>query len=75
MITETDSLSSVDYGDYYGIIPNFIWDNYLSLSEVEGVSQITDPFTYDSCNNKHFLTVEEIKDKVEHIVKPYLREK
>lgn len=74
MITETDSLSSVDYGDYYGIIPDFIWDNYLTLSKVEGVSRIIDPFTYDSCNNKHFLTVEEIKDKVEHIVKPYLRE-
>ena len=75
MITETDSLLTVDYGNYYGIVPDFIWDNYLSLSKVEGISKISKPFTYDSCNNEHFLTVAELKDKIEHIVKPYLIEK
>jgi UDP-N-acetylglucosamine 4,6-dehydratase (inverting) len=75
MITETDSLLTVDYGDYYGIIPDFIWDDYLSLSNVEGVSKILEPFTYDSYNNQRYLSIDELKDLIERVVEPYLRDK
>jgi FlaA1/EpsC-like NDP-sugar epimerase len=75
MITETDSLLTVDYGDYYGIIPDFIWGDYLSLSNVEGVSKILEPFTYDSYNNQHYLSIDELKDLIERVVEPYLRDK
>ena len=75
MITETDSLLTVDYGDYYGIIPDFIWGDYLSLSNVEGVSKILEPFTYDSYNNQNYLSIDELKDLIESVVEPYLRDK
>jgi len=75
MITETDSLLTVDYGDYYGIIPDFIWDDYLSLSNIEGVSKILEPFTYDSYNNQHYLSIDELKDLIGRVVEPYLRDK
>ena len=75
MITETDSLLTVDYGDYYGIIPDFIWGDYLSLSNVEGVSKILEPFTCDSYNNQHYLSIDELKDLIERVVEPYLRDK
>ena len=75
MITETDSLLTVDYGDYYGIIPDFIWGDYLSLSNVEGVTKILEPFTYDSYNNQRYLSIDELKDLIERVVEPYLSDK
>ena len=65
MITETDSLNTVDLGEYYAILPmlqNFQADVYANNYN----GKLVKPgFTYNSGINNHFLTVSEIQ----HLIK------
>jgi len=68
MITSSDSLSTVDLGRYYAILPSEgeTVANYRS----KGVSMLAVPtgFSYNSGTNPDFLTVEKLRDLIrEHI--------
>ncbi len=67
LITRTDSLSTVEFDDYYVIKPSYRqWDEEefrLTSNSSPGVA--TEPgFHYSSDANKVFLTVEELRDLI-----------
>lgn len=71
MITSSDSLNTVDLGDYYAILPSagtfFDIEEYLS----ETRSQRVEPgFAYNSGTNDHFLTTEELRTLIREHVDP-----
>ena len=57
MITEDDARHTVEYNDYYAILPE-IGINKENYSDGEF---LTDNFSYSSDNNKEWLTVEELQ--------------
>lgn len=68
MITETDSLSTVAFDDYYVILPSTpLWDVESFMAERNGA--MCDPgFRYSSGENDEWLSVERIRQLiVEHV--------
>lgn len=64
MITRTDSLSSIEFEDYFVILPSYHdWDVEEFRTTSNGAAgKACDPgFSYDSGTNDHFLTVEELR--------------
>ena len=67
MITATDSLSTVEFDDYFVILPAYhTWDvEEFRQSSNSSYGQMCEPgFRYDSGTNDYFLSVEEIRDLV-----------
>ncbi len=67
MITSTDALSTVEFDDYYVILPATpLWDieKFKNESGKGGGTLIDHDFAYNSGTNTHFLTVEEIRDLI-----------
>jgi len=65
MITASDSLNTVDLGDYYAILSssgNYSVQDYCAKS---GAKMVAPGFSYDSGTNDHFLTVEELKSLIQ----------
>jgi UDP-N-acetylglucosamine 4,6-dehydratase/5-epimerase len=67
MITATDALNTVEMDDYFVILPsseeNYITDKWIA----KGAKMCEFGFSYDSGNNHHFLTVEELRKLIETI--------
>lgn len=67
MITETDSLSTIEFDDYYAILPSYrIWDDEefrTKSGPVEG-AWCEMGFSYNSGGNDHFLTPAELRDLI-----------
>jgi UDP-N-acetylglucosamine 4,6-dehydratase (inverting) len=64
MITSTDSLSAIEFDDYFVILPSFEqWDveDFKERSGDTPGRRLTPGFSYDSGTNERFLTVEEIR--------------
>jgi UDP-N-acetylglucosamine 4,6-dehydratase len=59
MITTSDSFTTVDYGAYYAILPTSgkLIDQYLQ----SGATKVEAGFSYNSGQNPHFLTVDELR--------------
>ena len=71
MITQTDAMHTVEFDDYFAIIPNtehFLWDkeNFLNESNATKGKYCEDGFSYNSATNEHFLTVHELKKLIEN---------
>ncbi len=69
MITATDSVNTVEFDDYYAILPNsdyLSWDRKRFLKESNGSpgKYCDDGFSYNSGNNNHFLSVNEIRELI-----------
>tara|TARA_Y100000748_G_scaffold304192_1_gene312516 strand:- start:3794 stop:4795 length:1002 start_codon:yes stop_codon:yes gene_type:complete len=71
MITKTDSLNTLEFEDYFVIMPSTqLWDTKKFMKEsnsTEGKHCKLD-FSYDSGSNNDFLSVEKIKNLVENYV-------
>ena len=72
MITTTDALNTVEFDDYYVILPSTpLWDLDKFKAEsgrCEG-RMVDDGFAYNSGTNAHFLTVDELRDLIDnHVV-------
>ncbi len=69
MITATDSLSTIDIGKYYAILPSvsFCWkkEDYLKHYNAHFVEQ---GFYYASDNNKEWDTVESLREKFAKVI-------
>lgn len=67
MITSTDSLTTIEFEDYFVILPSYgTWDREKFRLE-SGDAPGTDcefGFSYDSGTNTDFLTVEELRDLI-----------
>ena len=64
MITESDSLNTLDLGPYYALLPSGsdkVRDAYLA----EGATAVPKGFRYDSGSNEDFLTVPELRALIE----------
>ena len=69
MITETDALNSVEFEKYFVILPSTeLWD--IGKFMKEGNSSVGKMcefgFSYDSCTNKEFLTVNDLKKLIQN---------
>ena len=67
MITETDSLSTVEFDDYFVILPSYhTWDvDQFRQTSNSAPGRMCEPgFRYDSGTNDHFLTVEELRNLI-----------
>ena len=64
MITESDSLNTVDLGKYYAVLPSGsprLREAYIE----EGASEVPKGFRYDSGSNPDFLSVEQLRTLIE----------
>jgi UDP-N-acetylglucosamine 4,6-dehydratase (inverting) len=64
MVTESDAINTIEFKDYYVIVPSIrLWNKTKFINESNGEIgiQCKDGFSYNSGTNKHFLTVEELK--------------
>ncbi|HTU12659.1 MAG TPA: UDP-N-acetylglucosamine 4,6-dehydratase (inverting) [Allosphingosinicella sp.] len=64
MITTTDALSTVEFDDYYVILPSLpLWDvdRFAAESGNGNGRMVADGFAYNSGTNDSFLTVDQIK--------------
>jgi UDP-N-acetylglucosamine 4,6-dehydratase len=70
MITEEDSLTTVDLGKYYAILPqNPIWDKeaFIARSKAKPVSP---GFRYSSGTNDQWETIESLRNKIKEFIDP-----
>lgn len=78
MITETDSLNTIEFDDYYVILPSMV-DDLWSIEKFKNESgkqsgkQCEFGFKYNSGTNEHFLTVEELRGLIDEHVTPSLK--
>jgi hypothetical protein len=65
MITTTDALNTIEFQDYYVILPAALpnWDigKFIKESDTIEGKLISDEFSYNSETNPNFLSVDELK--------------
>ena len=64
MITVTDSLNTIEFKDYFVIMPSMkLWsaENFINESSLEKGTLCKDGFSYNSGSNSDFLSIDEIK--------------
>ena len=71
MITVNDAINTVEFDDYLAITPNsqyLSWDQerFLNESNKSKGKKCEDSFSYNSGTNKHFLTVDELRELIEN---------
>lgn len=69
MITQTDALSTVEFGTYYVILPSTpLWDieKFKNESNSSEGEMCKFGFSYNSGTNKQFLTVDELRELIEN---------
>ena len=67
MITSTDSLSTIEFDDYYVILPSRqMWDveEFIQRSSESPGRRCDYGFEYESGGNPEFLTVEQIRELI-----------
>lgn len=70
MITESDSVNTMDLGRYYAILPPGSHQLSGAYEEQWGGRRVDPGFSYNSRKNDHFLTVREIREVVRTHVDP-----
>jgi FlaA1/EpsC-like NDP-sugar epimerase len=73
MITSADSLTTVDLGKYYAILPITNSYNVESYCDRMNATPVKPGFNYNSGENSQFLTVEEIRELIQTHVDPNFR--
>ncbi len=66
MISKDDSRNTYEYENHYIIYPQFNWWN-LETHFTEGGKPIEDGFEYSSGTNKEWLSVEDLKERLEKL--------
>ena len=70
MITVSDSFNTVDLGKYYAILPPSGQASTTNYIKNHGGTPMERGFSYNSGNNDHFLSVEEIRTLIREHVAP-----
>jgi UDP-N-acetylglucosamine 4,6-dehydratase (inverting) len=68
MITETDSINTIELSDYYVIVPNHLFETYEEtmnkyLNHYQA-TRVEEGFRYSSGKNTDWLTVEQIREQI-----------
>ncbi|MDO3377982.1 UDP-N-acetylglucosamine 4,6-dehydratase (inverting) [Geoalkalibacter halelectricus] len=70
MITETDSFSTLEFKDYFVILPSMrLWDVDKFMATFNG-RRCPDGFSYNSGSNSEWLSVEQLRDLIRIHVDP-----
>ena len=64
LISKSDARQTLEFNDYYIIEPNFEWWNSYNH---EAGEEVADGFKYSSDNNSQWLTIEEMRNKIEKL--------
>ena len=71
MITASDSINTIEYDNYFVIVPSIeVWNkkDFMRSSNAKEGKPCPDGFYYNSGINKHFLTVAELRKLIdEHL--------
>ena len=71
MITQSDAFNTIEYEDYYVIVPSIrIWSKqkFVNKSNFRKGRPCEEGFSYNSNTNQHFLNVNELKKLIEENV-------
>ena len=71
MITQTDSLNTLEFDKYFVILPSTdLWDvdKFKNESSVNPGKECEFGFSYDSGKNDHFLSIDEIKTLIKNMI-------
>lgn len=71
MITESDGINTIEFDNYFVILPSiklFSKTKFIKESNGKEGWVCKDSFTYNSNTNKHFLTIEELKELIKETV-------
>ena len=71
MITQSDALNTIEFEDYYVILPSIrIWskEKFINKSNFRKGRPCEEGFSYNSNTNQHFLSVNELKKLIEENV-------
>ena len=68
MITVSDSMNTIDCGDYFVILPSI---SFLTKNKYESKNNIKSKvceygFSYNSENNEHFLSIDELNSLIKN---------
>lgn len=64
MVTETDALNTVEFDDYYVILPSLpLWNEQEFIQNQNG-RRCTDGFSYNSGTNSEWLSVEDLRELI-----------
>lgn len=66
MVTEYDSFKTYEYENHYIIYPNFEWWNFDEHFAAGG-KKVEEFFSYSSDNNKEWLSVEDMRKRLENL--------
>jgi FlaA1/EpsC-like NDP-sugar epimerase len=70
MVTETDAISSLEFDDYFVILPSMrLWDVEVFTRTFNG-KPCSEGFSYNSGTNNRWLTVGELRDLIRSHVDP-----
>lgn len=64
MITSSDSLNTLDLGDYYAILPTGGQHSIADYMATKGARAVEPGFSYNSGANEHFLGVEQLRQLI-----------
>lgn len=70
MITESDSMNTLEFDNYYVILPSIrVWSKTKFQNESNGDigKKCSNGFSYNSKSNKQFLTVEELRELIQTV--------
>jgi len=70
MITVSDSINTIEFSDYYAIVPSIRkWNKnkFMNESNHQTGTPCPEGFSYNSGTNEHFLTIEEIRQIIKTI--------
>jgi len=70
LITETDALNSIEFKDYFVILPTIEFWNINKFMETFNGKRCSDGFKYNSGTNTEYLTVEDIRELIQKHVDP-----
>lgn len=70
MITETDSINSMEFDDYYVVLPSVpLWNKDVYIKAFDG-RFCTPGFSYNSGTNRDWLTVDQIRELIRIHIDP-----
>lgn len=70
MITETDALNTVEFGEYFVILPSMqMWDVEEFIGHFQG-RRCPDGFKYNSGTNENWLSMEKLREMIDLYIDP-----
>ena len=67
MITVSDSLSTVDFGPYYAILPSSALNGIEAYCSRKKVKKVAADFSYNSGENGEFLSIETLSKLIKSL--------